>query len=46
MRVNSIKHNDNLISVYSNVTNINVSVGYKVSQGEIIASSVKTFLFS
>jgi murein DD-endopeptidase MepM/ murein hydrolase activator NlpD len=41
-KIVSIKHNDNLISVYSNITDINLSVGYKVSQGEIIASSMKS----
>ena len=41
-KIVSIKHNDNLVSIYSNVTDINVSLGYKVSQGEIIASSMKS----
>lgn len=41
-KIISIKHNDNLISVYSNITDINVNLGYKVSQGEIIASSMKS----
>ena len=41
-KVVSIKHGDNLISVYSNVSNVNLNVGYKVSQGEIIASSIKS----
>lgn len=35
----TIKHNDNLTTVYSSVDNILPNVGYKVSQGEIIASS-------
>lgn len=34
-----IKHNDNLITRYSNVDDVLVSIGYKVSQGEIIANS-------
>ncbi len=37
----TIKHNDNLITVYSNITEVLPSVGYKVSQGEIIALSDK-----
>lgn len=35
----TIKHNDNLITSYSNLQEILVNVGYKVSQGEIIAKS-------
>lgn len=38
-KVVTIKHNDNLKSVYSNVKNVFVNVGYKISQGEIFASS-------
>lgn len=38
-KVLTIKHNDNLISVYSNVKDVLVSVGNTVSQGEIIATS-------
>lgn len=38
-KVVTIKHNDNLKSVYSNVKNVLVNVGYKISQGEIFASS-------
>lgn len=38
-KILTIKHNDNLISVYSNIKDILVTVGYKVSQGEIIATS-------
>ena len=37
-----VKHNDNLISVYSNIKDVLVSVGYTASQGEIIASSDKS----
>lgn len=40
-KVITIKHNENLKSVYSNVKDILVSVGYTASQGEIIASSDK-----
>ena len=35
----TIKHNDNLLTTYSNISNVLVGVGYKVSQGEIIAAS-------
>ena len=38
-RVVTIKHNDNLKSVYSNVKDVLVNVGYKISQGEIFAST-------
>lgn len=38
-KIITIKHGDNLITRYCNVNNVLVSVGYKVSQGEIIASS-------
>lgn len=38
-KVVTIKHNDNLKSVYSNVKKVLVNVGYKISQGEIFASS-------
>ena len=38
-RVISVRHNDNLISVYSNVDNSSFDIGYKVSQGEILGSS-------
>lgn len=43
-KVLTIKHNDNLITTYSNIDNILVNVGYKVSQGEIIATSKKCIL--
>ncbi len=43
-KVITIKHNDNLKTVYSNVTDVLVTVGYKVSQGEIIASSTASKL--
>ncbi len=45
-KVVTIKHNDNLKSVYSNVDGILVSVGYKVHQGEIFAMSAKPKLKS
>lgn len=38
-KVVTIKHNDNLKSVYSNVKDVLVNVGYKISQGEIFAST-------
>lgn len=38
----TIKHNDNLITSYSNVEEVVVDMGYIVSQGEIIASSAVT----
>ena len=40
-KVITIKHNDNLKSVYSNITDSLVSVGYQVSIGEVIATSSK-----
>ncbi len=43
-KILTIKHNDNLITKYCNVDNILVNVGYKVSQGEIIASSNKSII--
>lgn len=45
-KVVTIKHNDNLKSVYSNVDGVLVSVGYKVHQGEIFAMSAKPKLKS
>lgn len=45
-KVITIKHNDNLKSVYSNVDGVLVSVGYKVHQGEIFAMSAKPKLKS
>lgn len=42
----TIKHTDNLVTVYSSVSNVLVNTGYKVSQGEIIATSSKTALNS
>lgn len=41
-KILTIKHNDNLITKYSNIDNILVNIGYKVSQGEIIAKSNKS----
>jgi stage II sporulation protein Q len=38
-KIITIKHNDNLNTVYSNVKDVLVNVGYKTSQGEIIATS-------
>ena len=43
-KILKIKHNDNLISVYSNIKDILVSVGYTASQGEIIASADRSKL--
>lgn len=43
-KVVTVKHNDNLKSVYSNVKDVLVSVGYTTSQGEIIASTDKSKL--
>lgn len=45
-KVVTIKHNDKLKSVYSNVDGVLVSVGYKVHQGEIFAMSAKPKLKS
>lgn len=45
-KVVTIKHNENLISVYSNVKDLTVTLGYKTSMGEIIATSNKTSLES
>ena len=45
-KVVTIKHNDNLKSVYSNVDGILVTVGYKIHQGEIFAMSAKPKLQS
>ncbi len=38
----TIKHTDNLTTVYSNIKDILINTGYKVSQGEIIATSTTT----
>jgi len=40
----TIKHNDNLITVYSSLTDVLVNKGYKVAQGEIIAMSSQSIL--
>lgn len=45
-KILTIKHNENLISVYSNIKNITAKVGYKLSQGEIIGTSNKSSLES
>lgn len=45
-KVVTIKHNDNLKSVYSNVDGVLVTVGYKIHQGEIFAMSAKSKLQS
>ena len=39
-KVLTIKHNDNFITTYSNIENVSLQVGYKVSQGEILGSSI------
>ncbi len=41
-KVVTIKHNDNLKSVYSNVTGVLANVGYKINQGEVFAMSSKS----
>ncbi len=41
-KILTIKHNENLTSVYSNIKNITAKVGYKLSQGEIIGVSNKS----
>ena len=41
-KVMRIKYNDNLEVVYSNIKDVILTVGYNVSQGEIIASSNKS----
>jgi stage II sporulation protein Q len=38
-KIVTIKHNDNLITNYSNIEDVSVEIGYNVSQGEIIGSS-------
>ena len=38
-KVVTIKHNDNLKTIYSNIKDVTVKEGYKVSQGEIIGVS-------
>ena len=38
-KIVTIKNNNNLKTIYSNLDDVIVNVGYKVSQGEIIASS-------
>lgn len=38
-KIVTIKHNDNLITTYSNIEDVSVEIGYNVSQGEIIGSS-------
>lgn len=40
-KIITIKHNGNLKSVYSNVKDVLIAVGYQVNQGEIIALSDK-----
>ena len=42
----TIKHNDSLMSVYSNISDVAVEVGYKVGQGEIIATSSNSMINS
>lgn len=41
-KILKIKHNDNLVSVYSNIKDVLVNVGYKTTTGEIIATSNKS----
>lgn len=43
-KVLTIKHNENLKTVYSNIANVLVSVGYNVTQGELIATSTPSKL--
>lgn len=38
-KIVTIKHNDNLITIYSNISDVTVDMGYSVSQGEIIGVS-------
>ena len=38
-KIIEIEHNPNVISIYQSVDNVNVSVGQKVNQGQIIAQS-------
>jgi stage II sporulation protein Q len=38
-KIVTIKHNDNLITTYSNIEDVSVEIGYNISQGEIIGSS-------
>ena len=38
-KIVTIKHNDNLITTYSNIDDVVVDMGYNVSQGEIIGTS-------
>lgn len=45
-KVVTIKHNENLTSVYSNIKSITAKVGYKISQGEILGVSNKSSLES
>lgn len=41
-KILTVKHNENLTSVYSNIKNITATVGYKLSQGEIVGVSNKS----
>lgn len=38
-KIVTVKHSDSLVTIYSNLENVVVDVGYKISQGEIIATS-------
>lgn len=38
-KIVTVKHNDNLITTYSNIDDVSINVGYNISQGEIIGSS-------
>lgn len=41
-KIVKIKHNDDLISIYSNIKDVLVTTGYNVTKGEIIATSNKS----
>lgn len=45
-KVVTIKHNENLTSIYGNIKSITAKVGYKISQGEILGVSNKSSLES
>ena len=45
-KVVTIKHNDNLKTIYSNIKDVLVNVGYKISQGEIFASSDNSKIYN
>ena len=41
-KVVTVKHSDKLISKYANISNVLVSVGYKLTQGEVIGTATKS----